>query len=387
MNIISRSAFFISLPVTLCLGGFATPAADDTGHTFHAFVGTYTGAKSKGIHRAAFDAAQGTLTEPELAFELTNPSFLAVHPDQKKLYAVGEVSGGNREGVVTALAVDPRSGRLDRLNQQSSKGSGPCHLSLDKTGRNLLVANYGSGSIACLPVDHDGRLSEATGFVQHQGSSVNPQRQRGPHAHWIEPDPSNRFALTCDLGLDQILVYQLNPRLGTLAPNTPPHTTTKPGAGPRHLAFHPNGRFAYVINELDSTMVAYTWEQQRGELKELQRLSTLPADFTGRSTCAEVMAHPSGRFLYGSNRGHDSIAVFAVDSETGRMTAVQHEPAQGKTPRFFTVDPTGRWLLACNQGSDSVVIFRIDPQSGRITTSGRTIEIASPVCLVFVPAK
>ncbi len=361
--------------------------AADANAPFHVFIGAYTGPKNKGIQRARFDSATGRLSAPELAAALTNPSFLAIHPDRQKIYAAGEVFKGGRSGTVTALAIDPKSGRLTQLNQQSSEGSGPCHLSVDKTGRNVLVANYGSGSIACLPLDNDGRLSPATSFMQHTGSSVNPQRQKEPHAHWIEPDSANRFVLACDLGLDKVLAYQFDPRRGTLTPATPPYTATKPGAGPRHLAFHPGGRFAYVINELDSTIAAYAWDAKTGELSELQRRSTLPAGFTNNSSCAEIAVHPSGKFLYGSNRGHDSIAVFAIDESTGLITAVQHESTQGKTPRFFAIDPTGRWLLACNQGSDSVVLFRIDPQTGRLTPGGQKIEVVSPVSLVFVPAQ
>jgi 6-phosphogluconolactonase len=386
MKTISRLARAI-----ITLGAFVLPGshlnAAETDAPFHVFIGAYTGPKNKGIQHARFDPATGTISSPELAFELNNPSFLAVHPDQRKIYAAGEVFKGGKSGVITALAVDPKTGRLDRLNQHPSEGSGPCHLSVDKTGRNVLVANYGSGSIACLPLDNDGKLSPATSFMQHAGSSVNPQRQKEPHAHWIEVDPSNRFALACDLGLDKVLVYQFDPRRGTLAPATPPHAATKPGAGPRHLAFHPGGRFAYVINELDSTVAAYAWNASTGGLSELQRHSTLPAGFTNNSSCAEIAVHPAGKFLYGSNRGHDSIAVFAIDESSGLMTAVQHESTQGKTPRFFAIDPTGRWLLACNQGSDSIVLFRIDPQTGRLTPTGRKTAVASPVCLVFVPAQ
>ena len=386
MKFFTRFALAIVSASSFLSSQSEAPAAD-TNPPYHVFIGTYTGPKSKGIQHARFDPATGRFSVPELACELSNPSFLAVHPDQSKIYAAGEVFKGGKSGLVTTLAVDPRTGRLDKLNQQSSEGSGPCHLSVDQTGRHAFVANYGSGGIACLPVEPDGRLGAATSFIQHTGSSVNPQRQKEPHAHWIEAAPAGRFVLACDLGLDKVLVYQFDPRRGTLAPATPPHAAAKPGAGPRHLAFHPQGRFAYVINELDSTVVAYTWDAEKGMLGELQRLSTLPDDFSGNSSCAEIAVHPSGKYLYGSNRGHDSIAVFAIDDATGRLTARQHESTQGKTPRFFAIDPTGRWLLACNQGSDSVVLFRIDPQTGRLTPSGQKIDVVSPVSLVFVPAK
>jgi 6-phosphogluconolactonase len=386
MKNVLRSAFIALALIALLLPCPSLQAADSNS-LFHVYIGGYTGPKNRGIQHAQFDSTAGTLSAPELAAELTNPSFLAIHPDRQKIYAAGEVFKGGKSGTVTALAIDPKSGRLTQLNQQSSEGSGPCHLSVDKSGRNVLIANYGSGSVACLPLDNDGRLGAATSAIQHTGSSVNPQRQKEPHAHWIDTDAANRFALACDLGLDKVLIYDFNPRGGVLRAATPAFTTTKPGAGPRHLAFHPNGRFAYVINELDSTVVAYAWDAQAGKLSELQRLSTLPEGFTGNSSCAEIVVHPSGKFLYGSNRGHDSIAVFSLDGITGRMTAVQHESTQGKTPRFFAIDPTGRWLLACNQGSDSIVLFRIDAQSGRLTPTGQKIEVSSPVCLAFVAAR
>jgi 6-phosphogluconolactonase len=386
MKTTSRLTLAIYVLGAVVLPG-SNPKAAETNAPFHVFIGAYTGPKNKGIQHARFDPAKGTLSAPELAFELTNPSFLAVHPDQRKIYAAGEVFKGGKSGVVTALAVDPKTGRLDRLNQQPSEGSGPCHLSVDKTGRSVLVANYGSGSIACLPLDNEGQLSPATSFIQHTGSSVNPQRQKEPHAHCIEADPSNRSVLACDLGLDKVFVYQFDPRRGTMAPATPPHTATKQGAGPRHLAFHPGGRFAYVINELDSTVAAYTWNARTGGLSELQRHSTLPVGYTNNSSCAEIAVHPSGKFIYGSNRGHDSITVFAIDESSGLLTAVQHASTEGKTPRFFAIDPTGRWLLACNQGSDSIVLFRIDPHTGRLTPTGQKTQVASPVCLVFVPGQ
>jgi 6-phosphogluconolactonase len=256
---------------------------------------------------------------------------------------------------------------------------------VDPTGKCLLVANYGSGSIAALPIQADGTLTKPGAVIQHQGSSVNPQRQAGPHAHFITPDPANRFALTCDLGLDQVLVYRLDPAKSLLAANDPPFAAVKPGAGPRHLAFDPSGRFVFLINQMGSTLTAFAYEADGGVLKELQTLSTLPKEFTGISYCAEVQVHPSGKFIYGSNRGHDSIAAFGFDPASGKLTCLQHQPTQGRTPRHFVIDPTGQWLLAENQNSDSIVVFHLDSKTGRLSPAGHTVSVGAPVCAVFVP--
>lgn len=353
--------------------------------SYFTYVGTYTGPKSKGIYRFKLDAATGVLTPQGVAAEIVNPTFLAVHPNQRWLYSISEV-GGAKGGGVTAFAIDPVSGQLTALNQQSSGGNGPCHLSVDKSGKWVLVANYSGGSVAVLPIKADGSLGEATAFIQHQGSSVNPQRQKGPHAHWIDTDAANRFAFCCDLGLDKVLIYKLDSARGTLAPNDPPAVATKPGAGPRHLAFHPNGRYAYVINELGNTMVAYRYDAEAGRLEEIQSLPTLSADFTGNSTTAEVEVHPSGKFVYGSNRGHDSIVVYAVDASSGKLAWVQHQSSLGKSPRNFAVDPTGAWLIAGNQSSGNLVVFKIDQVTGRLSETGQNFEVPG-VCVKFVTAK
>jgi 6-phosphogluconolactonase len=349
------------------------------------YIGTYTGPKSQGIYTAQFDPATGKLTSPELAAKATNPSFLALHPHRPFLYAVSETGNvaGKPGGAVSAFSIEKNSGRLTPLNQQPSGGADPCHLAVDKTGRCVLVANYGNGSVAAFALQPDGRLSAPSAVIQHQGSSVNPQRQAGPHAHFITPDPADRFALTCDLGLDKVLVYRLDPADGVLGPGTASSASIKPGQGPRHLAFHPKGQFVYVINEMGSTLTVFKYDPKRGALEELQNISTLPADFKGNSTCAEVQVHPSGKFVYGSNRGHDSIAVFATNPATGYVTLVEHQPTQGKTPRHFALDPGGKWLLAENQDSDSIVVFRVDLKTGRLHSTGQTAEVGAPVCLVF----
>lgn len=357
---------------------------------FIVYFGTYTDAKSKGIYAAGFDSANGRLSTAELATKMKSPSFLAIHPNRRFLYAVGEATtlAGGRSGGVSAFAVNRRSGKLEFLNQQPSGGLGPCHLEVDHTGRCLLVANYGSGSIASLPIEKDGTLGKPALTIQHAGSSVNPQRQAGPHAHFITADPANRFALCCDLGLDKVLVYRLDPKRARLSPNDPPFESVTPGAGPRHLTFRPDGGFVFVVNEMASSLTAFAYDAKRGTLREVQTVSTLPAGSgVANNSCAEVQMHPNGRFVYASNRGHDSIAVFAVDRETGRLTPVQDAPTHGRIPRHFAIDPSGDWLLAENQASDSVVVFRVDTASGKIVPTGQQIEVPSPVCAVFVPVK
>jgi len=344
------------------------------------YIGTYTGPKSKGIYQLRLDLASGSLSTPELAGETINPSFLAVHPSRRFLYAVGE-AWGQAAGSLSAFAIAPDTGKLTLLNTQPTGGAGPCYVSVDKQGTNALVANYGSGSVCVLPIGKDGRLAEATAVVQHKGSGPNPKRQEGPHAHSINLDPTGRFALAADLGLDKVLVYRFDPAKGTLVPNDPPAASVAPGAGPRHLAFHPNGQFAYVINEMGNTVTAFRWDASRGTLGELQTVPTLPADFRGNSTTAEVQVHPSGRFLYGSNRGHDSIAIFAIDGEAGTLKPLGHQSTQGRNPRNFGIDPTGTYLLAANQNSDSIVVFRIDPQTGSLSPTGVTASVPSPVCV------
>lgn len=350
------------------------------------YVGTYTEPKSQGIYAYRFESGRGRLSSLGLAAETKNPSFLAVDPSHRFLYAVNEVEeyDGRKTGAVSAFAIDRKTGKLGFLNQVSSRGAGPCAVALSKTGKHLLVANYNGGSVAVFPVLGDGRLGEASAFVEHRGHSVNPERQEGPHAHWIETSPDNRFVLAADLGLDELLVYRFDAVTGTLAPNAPPFGKIHPGAGPRHFTFSPSGRFVYAINEMGSSLTAFSYDAARGVLEELQTISTLPKDFTGQNDDAEVAAHPSGRFLYGSNRGHDSIAVFAVDARKGTLTPIEYVPTQGKTPRNFAIDPTGSFLIAANQNSDNLVVFRINPKTGRLTPTGQVLDVPSPVCVAFV---
>jgi 6-phosphogluconolactonase len=347
------------------------------------YVGTYTTKGSAGIYVYRLDPDTGALELASTAPGLKNPSFVAIHPQGRYLYAVSEVLeyAGRPGGSVGAFSRDPETGALALLNQQPSHGTAPCHLCVDQTGQFVLAANYGGGSICVLPIEQDGTLGEATDFVQHRGSSVHPRRQEGPHAHSVTLDPANRFAFVADLGLDRIMVYQLDLANGKLLPHDEPWAQVHAGAGPRHFAFHPNGRYAYVIHELNSTLTVFAYDPARGTLKELQTLSTLPEGFTDTNYCADVHVSPSGRFVYGSNRGHDSIVIFQVDQDTGQLTYVDHEPTQGKTPRNFAIDPGGVFLLAANQDSDTIVTFRIDQQTGRLEPTGHVTSVSMPVCV------
>ena len=270
------------------------------------------------------------------------------------------------------------------MNQQSTDGAGTCHLAIDRNGKHVVVANYTGGSVSCLPIEADGRLGKVVCLVQHKGSSVNSRRQEGAHAHGVYLDAANRFLFVPDLGLDKVMIYRFDDNDGMLIANDPAFLATAAGAGPRHFAFHPNGRYAYVINELNSTLVAMSYDAERGVLRPLQTVSTLPARFHGVNTCAEVQVHPSGKFVYGSNRGHDSIAIFAIDAKTGKLRFVGHEPTRGKEPRNFAIDPSGRYLLTANQSSDNVVVFRIDAGTGRLRATGSTAHVSMPVCVTML---
>jgi 6-phosphogluconolactonase len=351
------------------------------------YVGTYTAGKSEGIYIYRMNMSTGELKHFNTVKDVVDPSFLTIDRKRRYLYAVNEVSqfAGKPGGAVSAFQIDPKTGNLKFLNQQPSLGGAPCHLTVDKTERFVLVANYDAGNVTVLPVERDGSLGLATDTVQHHGSSVKKE-QEGPHAHCIILDDSNRYAFAADLGLDKILIYRFDAKRGKLTPNRQPWVQVKPGAGPRHFTFHPSGRYAYAIDELDSTFTAFTCNGATGTLKELQTVSTLPSDFSGANSCAELSVSPSGKFLYGSNRGHNSIVSFAINESTGKLTYLEHVPTQGKTPRNFTIDPTGNFLLAANQESDTVVSFRIDSQTGRLKPTGHVAEIPTPVCLLPVPS-
>jgi len=366
---------FSGLSSLLAVAGFA-------GESF-VYFGTYTSAKSKGIYLSRFDSKTGTLTTPELVAEADNPNFLAVAPDGHFLYAICD-RGKELAGAVNAYTLNPRTGQLTLLNQMSSGGTWPCHLVVDATGKCLLTANYANGSIAALPIHADGSLGEITSRIQPTGSSVNPKRQTGPHAHFILPSPDNRFVLACDLGLDKVFAYRLDAATAKLSAGDPPFATVAPGSGPRHLVFSGDGRFVYVVNEMGNTITVFSYDPASAAMVEVQTVSTLPKDFTATNTTAEIILHPSGKFLYASNRGRDSIALFSVNHKTGRLTFVEDQSTQGLTPRHFTVAPDGRWMIVENQDSHSVVMFAIDATTGKLKPSGQKLSVDHPVCAVFV---
>lgn len=351
------------------------------------FAGTYSTGKSDGLFVKKFDRQSGELTPVSAKSGAVNPSFLTVAPSGLFLYAVNESSSfsGKKSGAVGAYSINPATKELTLLNQQASEGQAPCYITLDKTGKWALAANYTSGSAAVLPIQEDGKLGAAASVVQHSGSSVNTSRQSEPHAHSIMVDAANRFAFVCDLGLDKIMIYRFDAESGKLTPNDTPWTQTKAGSGPRHFAFHPNGKLAFVIHELDSTIASFSYDAEKGTLTEIQRVSALPEGYNGVSYCADIHVHPTGKFVYGSNRGHNSIAIFAIDEALGKMTLVGHESTQGKTPRNFAIDPNGEFLLAANQDGNTVVSFRVDGQTGKLAATGKICSIASPVCLKFYP--
>jgi 6-phosphogluconolactonase len=364
----------------------ATPAPSSK---YLLFVGTYTDKESKGIYAYRFDPVSSQLLPLGLVAETTNPSFLITDRNARFLYAVNELQKyeGEASGGVSSFAIDRDSGRLSLLNEVPSRGADPCYLSFDKLGHYVLVANYTGGSVAVFPVSKDGSLGAPSAFVQHSGSGPNRERQEGPHAHWIETSPDNRFALAADLGLDEIVVYRFDPKTGLLTNNDPPFVKLDPGVGPRHLSFHPNGRFAYVVNELKSTITAFSYDANRGALGKVGTVSTLSANYSGTNDGAEIHVHPSGKFLFVSNRGHDSIAVFSINPRSGELALVQDVSTQGKTPRNFEIDPTGAFLFVANQNSDNIVVFRIDLQTGKLTATGHVLSAPSPVSLRFVAGR
>jgi len=354
-------------------------------HTF-LFVGTYTRTTSEGIYVYRMDNSTGVLERVAVTGGIKNPTFLALSPDNSHLYAVAEINEhcGRPSGAVYSYSVSPDSGDLAYVNQQSTGGPGPCHLTVDATGAHVIVANYQGGSICVLPIQTDGSLGEMSEFIQHEGSSVIPHRQREPHAHSVNLDPNNRFIYAPDLGMDKVMIYQLDLDSGNLLANKPAFVQVAPGAGPRHFAFHPDGTRAYVVNEIGNTVTAFNWDPESGSLEEFQTVTTLPADFLETSHTADLHIHPNGRFLYGSNRGHDSIAIFEIDPDTGGLTPRGWASTQGRTPRNIAIDPSGQFMLAENQDSDSIFTFRINDETGMLITTGSVIKVPMPVCIKFL---
>ncbi|MGN6544864.1 MAG: lactonase family protein [Aureliella sp.] len=348
------------------------------------YIGTYTSGSSKGIHRCVLDTSTGKLQDLELVAEIDNPSFLTIHPTLDVLYACSEIRReGRREGAQLMAYKVGSDGKLTAIGGQPSGGAGPCYVSTDKTGKVALVANYGSGSISSLPIADDGSLQPIASNFQHTGKSVDPQRQEGPHAHCIMADPSNRYACAVDLGLDQVLVYALDVATGTMTPKPEGNYHAPPGSGPRHIAFHPDGAHVFIIHEMGNLLAAARWDSAGGKFTPLGSVSTLPSDFKGENTTAEVLVHPSGKFVYGSNRGHDSIAIFGFDAQTEKLTPIGYALTGGKTPRNFRIDPTGQFLLAENQGSDSIVVFKIDAATGKLSQVGEPLSVGAPCCIKF----
>lgn len=344
------------------------------------YIGTYAAENQPGIYIFEQDTDTGDLTPKGTISGVSNPSFLAASPDKKRIYAACEAGTGQ----IAAFSRDEKTGTLTLLNRESSKGDGPCHLTVSKDGKCVLAANYGSGNIVALPVKADGSVGAVTANQQHTGSSVNPNRQKEPHAHSVNVDPSDKYAIAADLGTDKLYVYKLDTKGATLTANAPEFVASKPGAGPRHFTFHPDGKFAYAINELENTVTLYQWDSKTGTLTAVESVPTLPAGFTGSNTTAEVKVHPNKKFLYGSNRGHNSIASFSIDTATGKLTPLGHTPTGGNTPRNFNITPDGAFLIAANQDSGNLVIFRVDTKTGALTPTGKTYNVPKPVCILFI---
>jgi 6-phosphogluconolactonase len=382
-NLTRKIALLSALLTALAFPSAASVENRPSNAQYLAYVGTYTTkTSSKGIYSFHFDTATGQLTAIGIAAETRDPSWVAVHPGRKFLYAANEAG---KASTVSAFAVDAKSGKLTLLNQIPSLGEDPCYLSFDKTGKYLLVANYSSGTSAVFPILADGRLGEHTAFVKDQGATgPNKERQEAPHAHWIETSPDNRFALVADLGLDEVLVYKFDATRGTLTPNEPAFARLKAGSGPRHAVVYPNGKFVFAVSELSSTATSFAYDAKKGTLKETGTASTLPPGFSGRNDVAEAAVHPNGKFLYVSNRGNDSIAILSIDPGNRTLAPAGGIPTGGKEPRHFAIDPSGKYLLAENQFSNNIVVFKIDPGTGGLTATGQVVEVPSPVDIAFL---
>jgi len=382
----SRTLAVVALALATMLVPLSAQAAAKPARNYRVYVGTYTGPESKGIYSFHFDAASGKTTALELAGESTNPSFVAIDAAHRFLYAVNEVGDykGEKSGGVSAFAIDAKTGKLTFLNEVSSHGADPCHLSFDKTGKHLLVANYTGGSVAVFPILADGRLGEASSVIQHTGHGPNAERQEAPHAHEIQVSSDNHYAVVADLGLDGLLVYQLDSAKGTLVANDPPMEKGEPGAGPRHFVFDRSGKFVYTLNEMGGNVTRFAWDGRTGTLKKLDSVASVAADYRGHNDSAEIAIDTAGKHVYASNRGPDDIAVFAVDAK-GALQLVERVPTKGKAPRHFALDPTGKFLFVGNQESNNIAVFRVDPRTGRLTDTGQVIAAPAPVCIVFVP--
>ena len=348
------------------------------------YFGTHASGPGIGFSLARFNTDTGALTKPAFLIEDQMPAYFVIHPNGRLLYTCNSTNTLHGEGWISAYLINPKTGQLTLLNRQPSGGANPSYISLDMTLRYALVANYQGGNVAVFPINANGTLGPRTGFDQHTGHSINPDRQTQPYAHSVIVSPNNHYALCADLGTDRLYVYRFDEQNGTITPNKPPFVAVKPGSGPRHVIFHGSGRWVYLINELSSTISAFIWEQANGTLTDLQTISTLPPGYAGANTAAEIMIHPNGRFLYASNRGHDSLAVFSIESTTGKLTLVEHVPSRGHMPRNFSFDPTGGWILCTNHDSNNAVVFRVDPITGKLTPIGTPVEVPMPFCERFL---
>jgi 6-phosphogluconolactonase len=366
--------------------GAGALAAKSGGGKFRVYAGTYTRGESKGIYSFILDTAAATLTPEGLAAETENPSFLAIHPSGNYIYACNELNkfNGQDSGALTAFQVNSATGKLEKLNAVAAGGTSTCHANVSRNGRFVVLANYGTGSCAAFAIGADGRLGERTAYHQHSGSSVDKGRQQGPHAHSVNLDKQNKHVIVADLGLDEVKVYKFNSSTGTMVPNDPPAAKVKPGSGPRHFTFHPSGKYAYVINEMACTVTGFRWDARKGTLAEIETVTTLPVPVQKGFSTAEVVAHPNGRFLYGSNRGHNTIAVFQVNAADGKLTKVENKPTLGEIPRNFAIDPTGQFLIAANQNTGTLVLFRIHPSSGALEQAGGPVKAPWAVCVRYL---
>ncbi len=352
---------------------------------FWVYIGTstHTPSKSKGIYLYRLDSASGRITDEGLTAEMGDPGWQKISSDGKFLYTVAKTQN-DRRSIVAAYRVDSASGALTVLNHEITGGSDSTHLDIDPARTCAMVANYNSGDISVMPINPDGTVAAPTAVIKHTGSSVDPERQTHPYVHSCNVDPSGKFMLACDLGVDKVFIYRFDPASRSLSAMDPPTVSVAPGAGPRHLSFHPNGKFAYLVTEMGGTVIAYSWDSQKGQLHPLQTVSTLPPNFRGFNKSAEVRIHPNGKFLYASNRGPDDLAIFAVDPAKGTLTLVGFQPTGGKGPRDFAIDPTGNFLFAANQDSDSVTVFRINPDTGLLTPTDSTMRVPTPICVTFL---
>lgn len=347
-------------------------------------IGSYSTSDKESVHLFQLNLKDGSINKISAINGLVNPSFLKIHPNGKFLYAVNEVGDfqGKKSGGVTAFALDVKNGKIAKLNQQPSGDTGPCHLTIDSKGKYVLVAHYGGGSTTVLPIRENGHIGPVTSQIKHKGSSVHP-RQKAPHAHAIHVGPNNKFAFAPDLGLDKVLVFKFDENSGKITETKFDGAKVAPGSGPRHFGFHPNGEYAYVINEITQTITSFSYHPKRGKLRSIQTLSTVPHPVKGNST-AEILVHPNGKFLYGSNRGHNSIAMFSINEKNGMLTSIGHESIRGEIPRNFGIDPTGQFLLAAGQRSNNVNVFRIKLDTGRLKFTGHSVKVSQPVCVRMI---